>query len=515
MTAILAVLAVLSIWDYPARFPEHDRLRRQFVTALREGDTTTMEESCRKGVKLLPDDPTWHYNLACSLAYFPKREAESLNELELAIDLGFRDVDAIRNDTDLKRLSKNPRLTELIEYADYMKSRPLMTGPLVCVDATGVMGKSISLGEQNLSWDFDVGCFVAHIKLAETAAGGNAGDLYMNRDGAHSVLNAAQYPGLTVVKLDSEGHERGMDMTFPNMLFPYPVFGNCSRAFMHEIYWRSIPRSMTTLNASLLASMVRFYLSNQTWVYPANADISPVGTNGDVFASITPYWLTTAGRSFSDLPYLRGALDASKSFKSATKKELVRQGLLAPTIQTLIRKSLCSVSNDVDYLSPKAHPTALPQGGLDVRRLVAAAAAMTPAEIPPLAVLNVKAAPVKSESNWPELTYASAMAWAYVLRSDDVVRVFEISAKGAKEFAFVQTHGEGVDVKIETLKPDVARVTINRTGMNPTNRVDVAVFGRNPGTGWGAPSYVSFARMDSKAPYSDPALTILEQPVTK
>ena len=85
------VLALLSIWDYPARFPAHDRLRRQFVAAVKEGDTSTMEETCRKGVALLPDDPTWHFNLACSLAYFAKREEEAFDELEKAIDLGFRD----------------------------------------------------------------------------------------------------------------------------------------------------------------------------------------------------------------------------------------------------------------------------------------------------------------------------------------------------------------------------------------------------------------------------------------
>ena len=77
MYALLAVLAVLSIWDYPSRQQEHDRLRRQFVAAVRSGDTVTMEETCRKGVKLLPDDPTWQYNLACSLAYFPKRKKEA------------------------------------------------------------------------------------------------------------------------------------------------------------------------------------------------------------------------------------------------------------------------------------------------------------------------------------------------------------------------------------------------------------------------------------------------------
>ena len=62
------------------------------------------------------------------------------------------------------------------------------------------------------------------------------------------------------------------------------------------------------------------------------------------------------------------------------------------------------------------------------------------------------------------------------------------------------------------LAPSVAQVTIDRRGLSPTNRVDITVVGRNPGTGWGAPSYVSFARMDPSAPYSDPVLTPLAQP---
>ncbi len=53
------LLAVLSIWDYPARQMQHEILRDQFIEALREGDTKTMVETCKKGVALLPDDPTW------------------------------------------------------------------------------------------------------------------------------------------------------------------------------------------------------------------------------------------------------------------------------------------------------------------------------------------------------------------------------------------------------------------------------------------------------------------------
>jgi hypothetical protein len=226
MNFVFAILAALSIWDYPARFPEHDRLRRQFTQAVREGDTETMEETCRKGVNLLPDDPTWHYNLACSLAYFPKRSEEAFDELEKAIDMGFRDVDAIAADTDLKRLEKKPRYGELVEYARQMSTRPMLFGPMATVAAAGVYGSSVALGEQNLSWDFDVGCFVAKLNMVASSAGGNVGDLYMNRDAGHSMIKVEDFPGLTAVKLDYDGRSRGMDLNYPNILFPMPVFGN-------------------------------------------------------------------------------------------------------------------------------------------------------------------------------------------------------------------------------------------------------------------------------------------------
>ena len=516
MNAACILLALLSIWDYPARFPEHNRLCHQFRAAVREGDTAVMEETCRKGVGLLPDDPTWHFNLACSLSYFARREEEAFDELEKAIDLGFRDRARIANDTDLKRLAKSPRYEQLLEYADLMKERPLLSGPYASVDATGIFGKPVVLGEQNLGWDFDTGCFVAKVKLAAASSGGNVGDLYMNRDNRHSMLNLNDYPGITPIGLDAMGRTNGMDRSFPNMLFPYPAFGNASLAMTVGPYWRSLPRAMMTTESRLLGRMLKLYLSNQTWVFPSHADTAPVGTNGDVFASIAPYWMTTAGRSWSDQPYLRAALEASRSLNPQVKAEVVRRGLLAPTIQTLIRKSLKGVTNEVDYLTAKAHPTALPPNGLDLARLRDAAKAMTVGTVPPLAVVSVEAAPVRQKLTVPELTYMSPFAWAFVLRADEPVRQFTITARGAETFAVAVTHGDdGGHVRVSPVKPNVFRVTIDRSVLSPTNRVDITVVGRSGKTGWGAPSYVSFARMDPSAPYSDPALTVLPQPKAK
>ena len=505
---LLAVLAALSIWDYPARHQTHDRLRRQFLAALRSGDTATMEATCRKGVELLPEDPTWHYNLACSLAYFDQREGEALDELEKAIDFGFRDREAIEKDTDLRRLSRERRYKELLEYATFMQTRPLLSGPHSAISATGVFGKSIALGEQNLGWDFDVGCFVAKMQLVAGSSGRSVGDLYMNRDNNHSTLRRDEFPGLTRVTLDSEGTNRMMHMSIPNIVFPYPAFGNASLAMTRGPYWRSLSRALLTGESSRLGLMTKLYLSNQTWIFPSNADTAPVGTNGDVFASIAPYWMTTAGRSWSDLPYLRAALEASRSLDRKVKAAIVARGLLAPTVQTLIRKSLRGVRSEADYTSARAHPTALPPGGVETNRLVAAARALTEDAVPPLAAVAVAPGPVKVPSTQPELTYGTAFAWAFVLRAEDTVRTFDVTASGAEEYAFVQTHGRGVEVRIERTALNAARIVIDRRGMSPTNRVDISVFGRNAKTGWGAPSYVSFARMDPQAPYSDPLLTV-------
>lgn len=511
MNVLALVLAILSIWDYPARQPMHEHLRDQFIVALKEGDTETMEETCRKGVKLLPDDPTWHYNLACSLAYYKNAEA-AFDELEVAIDLGFRDVDAIKNDNDLKRIASNKRYKELIEYAETMKTRPILIGPMANVKANGLFGRTISLGEQNLLWDFDIGSFKANLELIANSAGGNTGDLYMNRDGMHSPLRIEDFPGLTRVMLDSSGREKGMDLDVPNIDFPYPLFGNASRAYTDNKFWRSLPRSIMTTNAGKLKALRKFYLSNQFWVFPSNADTPPVGTNGDVFPAQLPYFLVTAGKSYSDQYYLRAALEASRAINPAVKKEIVKRGLLAPTLQTLIRHSLSDVTDEEKYLSQLAHPTAFPASGLDMKKLKRLASSLKLRQIPPIVALKVAAAPTKDRSAWPELLFNEPFAVSYILRSTEETRSFTIQAFGAQEFAFVQVHGDENAVKIEKLAPSLVKVTIKKSLIPVNNRVDIAVMGKTADSTFGAPSFVSFATVDPEAPYSDPFLTPLSEP---
>jgi Flp pilus assembly protein TadD len=68
-------------------------------------------------VELRPDEPVAHYNLACSLALVGDHD-EALSRLRVAMQMGFRDLEFIRKDRDLRRLREDPRFEALMaEFA--------------------------------------------------------------------------------------------------------------------------------------------------------------------------------------------------------------------------------------------------------------------------------------------------------------------------------------------------------------------------------------------------------------
>jgi predicted Zn-dependent protease len=68
----------------------------------------------RKLVRLRPDNPVVHYNLACSLA-LKRRFKESLERLKLAVELGYRDLQWILEDPDLENLRTHPAFQRLLK----------------------------------------------------------------------------------------------------------------------------------------------------------------------------------------------------------------------------------------------------------------------------------------------------------------------------------------------------------------------------------------------------------------
>lgn len=68
----------------------------------------------RRLVRLLPDNATAHYNLACSLA-LSRRRTDALRSLRQAVALGYRDFDWMQQDPDLESLKNRPAFQALLE----------------------------------------------------------------------------------------------------------------------------------------------------------------------------------------------------------------------------------------------------------------------------------------------------------------------------------------------------------------------------------------------------------------
>jgi tetratricopeptide (TPR) repeat protein len=105
------------------------KLRPNFIQALScLGDAYTRKgfyqeglEVDRKLVKLRPEDPVVHYNLACSLSLLGDVE-QSFQELKKAVLLGYDDFSYILEDPDLADLRKHPAFKEFYQKLTRIKS---------------------------------------------------------------------------------------------------------------------------------------------------------------------------------------------------------------------------------------------------------------------------------------------------------------------------------------------------------------------------------------------------------
>ena len=68
-------------------------------------------------VELLPRDARVHYNLACSYALTGNKE-EAIETLQAAVELGFEDLELLRNDEDLAILRTESRFKEIENHLE-------------------------------------------------------------------------------------------------------------------------------------------------------------------------------------------------------------------------------------------------------------------------------------------------------------------------------------------------------------------------------------------------------------
>ncbi len=536
--ASAAVAAGPDVFGLPALQDRFNALKREMVMAVQAKNPTAMEDACRAGRALLPDDPTFAYNLACALALQGKSDA-ALEALREAITLGFRNTAHIQQDPDLASLRKLPAFAAAIKQAE---TTPAADAPRGMHDATPtpiIPGGTALVSSTNTVWDFDTALFKSFFALPADSpappdpeaykgpaqpllaewlkagrAAGNGGDLYDNRDDGHSQLKAADFPGLTRVVYGSEPRSAATRPHYGAGMFLYnlPTLGNSSTALTQGPFWRSQAR-MLIVNPLRVTGLFNQYLANHIYFYPAHQDFQ--AANGDVFPFNAPYYIVSKGSSGSDQPFLRAIAATLAAFTPETKQALVQNRLVAPTLQMILRATQRPVTNSDAYFTGTAHPSVFASQNLDEEAMVRLANGMTSNTIPPLVTLRIlreaqAIAGYEFFDAFPSAAlYDSPSCIARVFRSTAWSNTLSVAANGTAlpgatnlTWRWAVLQGDPAKVTIRPLVPSGQAVEISVAYHEPgfpgaadpavrASRVDIGAFAHN-GTHPSAPAILSF-----------------------
>lgn len=530
--------AATDVFELPALQDRFMALKRDMMTAMQARDNRAMEEACRAGRALLPEDPTFAYNLACALALQGQRDA-ALDALREAITLGFRDVAHMRRDTDLTALRTHPAFEAVLKQAE---RPPAPDAPRRLNDATALPitpGVIALVSATNTVWDFDNALFKTFFILPEddgdastaTAyngpaasllsawlqegrAAGNFGDLYDNRDDGHSRLKVADFPGLTPIIYGSEPRHAKTKPHYGAALFVYnrPTIGNSSTALTKGPFWRSQAR-MLVVSPVRAAGLFNQYIANHIYFYPAHQDFTPA--HGDVFPFNSPYYIVSRGSSGTDQPFLRAVAATMAAFTPETKRILEQSHLLAPTVQMILRATQRSVTNTETYFTGVAHPPVFVSSNLNEEAMVRLANGMASNTIPPLVTLRVlketqalhgidffDAFPSAGLYDSPALVARvfRGVAWSHSLTVGANALTLPGTTNLTWRWALLQGDPEKVSIRPFGSSGQTAEITVgyHKPGLpsasDPTlgsSRVDIGVFAHN-GTHPSAPAILSF-----------------------
>jgi len=331
----------------------------------------------------------------------------------------------------------------------------------------------------------------------EGRAAGNHGDLYENRDRAHSLLPAEAHPQLTHVTYDAEMRKARLDYGLAGpVIFDAPLIGNSSTAVKDGPLWRSLPRMALTAGDGPL-TLYQNYLAGQIHVYPEHRDHDPA--HGDLIPANTPFFLVSQGSSGSDRPHLEALAMILAALRPETKAFLKDAQLLAATVQMIFRRSLAPVLSRAVYLSGQAHPSVVPRDQINLVRMVGLANALTPETVPPMVRLSVLSETQATEGvdyfgeGLSERLFDTPVAIARLWRSHVPKRSMVVSAEAtrdpngrAPEFTWRLLRGDPARTRIEPLDARGlrARITLDWQLPRPvpgrpeirSDRIDIGVF---------------------------------------
>jgi hypothetical protein len=328
---------------------------------------------------------------------------------------------------------------------------------------------------------------------------GFEGLLYDNRDRGHSRLSRALFPRMTHLRYDEALRAQNADYGLAGLIrHPAIVLGNSSTAFTRGDAPRSQSRFAMTSAVAAQAS-ARLYFANHLYVYPEHRDYDAV----DLFPANWPYHVISQGSSYSDRPFLEALAATMAAFPPDTRAAMAARGLVAPTLQMILRRNLAFVRTEAHYLSGPAHRPVLGAGALRPARMVAHANGLGPGDIPPLAELSVTRetfADAAGLAGMSERLFTTPAAIARVWRGFSGTQEMEVAAAAAvpegsppARFTWVLLQGDPARVQIAPLdaRGTRARITVHwhdaitlpgRPGAEGRRsaRVDIGVFAHTP-----------------------------------
>lgn len=536
-----------SVFDLPAIQMNYLALQAQFINLMQQGKFAEAEESCRNSLKLVPNDLVSLCRLACALS-MQKKCDEAVKTLDKAISLGFNDSGMLEREPSFANLRFREDFNKLVKKAPTATPDPNAPGWKFPCEAAEIKDGIAMVTEKNTAYDTKLGILKVLFKFpqprpnlpiavglgetgdllrkwySEGTASGNYGELYDNHDGDHSNMDYAAFPQISRVEfcdiVKAKGFDKGLQM---NIFYNAPTIGNSSMAMVGTSSWRSMPRMALCGPQSPLLYLQ--YVSNQLYFYPEHTDYDSGhngegGGHGDVLPANTPYYIISQGSSGSDKVFMDAICAAMAALRPEVKTELVRNGMLAPTLQTIFRMSNKMVKSPEDYLSGKAHPTVFDGTQLDMARMVRVAHDMNTETLPPIALLKV----TEEDQSIPGVDYFgipgreiilnTPCAIARVALSMKYTRRMVVSAEESKDlkgkpltYHWVILRGDADKIKIKPLNKagSIVEILISYQGRRPiepgspleSNRIDIGAFVKN-NKYYSPPSFISVMYLDNE-----------------
>jgi hypothetical protein len=256
--------------------------------------------------------------------------------------------------------------------------------------------------------------------------------------------------------------------------------------------------------------MFETYRSNQIYVYPEHRDHDDI----DYFPANWPYTITSQGSSGSDRAFLRAIALTLASFQPETFRALRDNGLIAPTVQMIMRRELASVVRAEHYFTGRAHPVVFQGRNLRPGRMAARAASLAEEAIPPMVRIRVEEESFSETAGLAKLSerlFDTPSAAARIWRDTAGRKSMTVTAAGTQDpngrdltFSWHVLSGDDEKVRIMPLDAAATRARIEFDWQEPRflrgqgregkgrlqSRVDIGVFANN-GIEVSAPAIIS------------------------